>query len=118
MSTGYFILYLMACQTKIGTRLLKVGYYSKRSDLYHLHWLYGCVQTKEFQEQFKVIFKGFFKTVAEEVQHGNGQISTGKAPLSFKLWCQLFKWMFQDNSPSAKIAVLVYCFGGVVFVVV
>ena len=104
MFTGYFILYLMACQTKNGTRLSKAGYYSKQAGLYHLYWLYGRVQTQEFQEQFKVIFKAFLITVAEEVQNGNGRISTGKVPLSFKLFCKLCIWMFQDNSPSGRFA--------------
>ena len=53
------MLYLVACQTKNGTRLSKVSYYSKQAGLYHLYCLYGRVQTKEFQDQFKVIFKGF-----------------------------------------------------------
>ena len=56
MFTDYFFLYLMVCQTKNETRSSKVGCYSKQAGLYHLYWLYSCVQIKEFQEQFKVIF--------------------------------------------------------------
>ena len=96
------MLYFMACQTKNRTRLSKADYNSKQAGLYHLYWLYGRVQSKEFQEQFKVIFKGFLRTVAEEVQNGNGRISTGKVPLSFKQHCELFDWMFQDDSQSKR----------------
>ena len=72
MPTGYLILHLMVYQTKNGTRLSKAGYDTKQAGLYHLYRLYSCVQTKEFREQFKVIFKSFLRTVAEEVQNGNG----------------------------------------------
>ena len=72
MFTSYFILYLMVCQAKNGIRLSKAGYHSKQAGLYHLYWLYGRVQTKEFQEQFKVILEGFLRTVAKEVQNGKG----------------------------------------------
>ena len=64
MFTGYFILHLMACETKNGTKLSKVGYYSKQAGLYHLYQLFSSVKTKEFQEQYKVIFKDFLRTVA------------------------------------------------------
>ena len=99
MFTGYFILYIIN-----GTRLSKVVHSLKQVGLYYLYCLCGFVQTKEFQEQFKVIFKGFLRTVAEEVKNGDGQISTGNVPLSFKLYCKLCKLMLQDNSPSGRFA--------------
>ena len=56
-----------------------------------LYCLYDHVQTTEFQDQLKLIFKGFLRIEEEEVQHGNGRISTGKVPLSFKLYYKLYK---------------------------
>ena len=106
--TGHFIKYLCACQTRNGTRLSKSGYYSKRAGLYHLYRIYGKQQTKFFQEDLRQLFKGFLRTVAVELQNGEGRITTGKIPLSFELYTEICRWMQQDNSPSGKFAHLFF----------
>ena len=53
-------------------------------------------------------YKGFLRIVVEEVQNGNGRISTGKVPLSFKIYCKLCKCIFQKNSPSGRFALLLH----------
>ena len=94
----------MACQTRNGTRLSKAGYYSKRAGLFHLYRLYGETQSAEFQEGMKTLFKGLLRTVALEVQNGQGRISTGKIPLSFELYSELCKWMMEDTTSSGRFA--------------
>ena len=39
----------------------------------------------------KVVFKEFLRTVAQEVQNGDSRITTGKLPLSFELYCEIYK---------------------------
>ena len=94
----------MSCQTRNGTRLSKSGYYSKRAGLFHLYRIYGKKQTEEFQEDMKGLFKGFLRTVAQEVQNGQGRISTGKLPLSFELYSDLCRWMYEDSSAAGRFA--------------
>ena len=94
----------MACQTRNGTRLSKAGYYSKRAGLFHLYRLYGIKQTQDFQDGMRTLFKGFLRTVALEVQNGQGRISTGKLPLSFELYSELCKWMMEDETSSGRFA--------------
>ena len=83
------MLYIMACQTREGSWLSKHGYYSKRAGLFYLYCIYGRIQSKEFQDEMKIILKGFLHTVAQEVQNGNGRITTGKLPLLFDLYCEI-----------------------------
>ena len=94
----------MACQTREGTRLSKSGYYAKRAGLFHLYRIYGKTQSKEFQDDMKVVFKGFLRTVAQEVQNGDGRITTGKLPLSFELYCEICKWMMEDTTAAGRFA--------------
>ena len=98
------MLYIMACQTRGGTRLSKSGYYSKRAGLFHLYRIYGRTQSKVFQDDMKVVFKGFLRRVAQEVQNGNGRITTGKLPLSFELYCEICQWMLEDTSAAGRFA--------------
>lgn len=82
-------MYLMACSTRDGRRLSKARYYSKRAGLFHLYRIYNKTQSREFQLELKTILKGFLWTVAQEVQNGNGWITTGKVPLSFALYKEI-----------------------------
>ena len=86
-------MYLMVCSTRDGRRLSKAGYYSKRAGLFHLYRIYNKTQSREFQSELKTIFKGFLRTVAQEVQNGNGRITTGKVPLSFALYKEICGWI-------------------------
>ena len=94
------MLYIMSCQTRGGNWLSKHGYYSKRAGLFHLYRIYGRTQSKEFQDEMKIIFKGFLRTVAQEVQNGNGRITTGKLPLPFDLYCEICRWMLEHKTPE------------------
>ena len=76
----------MACKTKDGTRLCKASYYSMRTALFHLYRIFGKTQSNKFQKELTTLFKGFMRTVAQEVQYGNGKISTGKNSLPFDLY--------------------------------
>ena len=42
--------------------------------------------------------------MAQEVQNGNGRITTGKVPLSFALYKEICGWMLEDDSPSGRFA--------------
>ena len=87
-----------------GRRLSKAGYYAKRAALYHLYRIYGKQQSDFFQKDLKQLFKGFLRTVAMEVQNGNGRITTGKIPLTFDLYTEICKWMQEDDTPAGKFA--------------
>ena len=52
----------------------------------------------------KGLFKGFLRTVAHEVQNGQGRISTGKLPLSFELYRDICRWMYEDSSAGGRFA--------------
>ena len=52
----------------------------------------------------KVVFKGFLRTVAQEVQNGASRITTGKLPLSFGMYCEIFKWMMDDTTAAGRFA--------------
>ena len=78
MFIDYFMLCVMFCQTRGGTRLSKHGYYSKKAGLFHFYRIYGRTQSNEFQDEMRIVFKVFLHTVSQEVQNGNGRIATGK----------------------------------------
>lgn len=44
------------------------------------------------------LFKGLLRTVAQEMQNGNGRISTGKTPLPFELYAELAQWMMCEGT--------------------
>ena len=94
----------MACKTKDGTRLSKASYYSMRTALFHLYRIFGKTQSNKFQKELTTLFKGFLRTVAQELQHGNGKISTGKIPLPFDLYEEICRWMLEDPSPAGRFA--------------
>ena len=94
----------MSCKAKDGTRLSKPSYYSMRSALFHLYRIFGKTQSNEFQKELTTLFKGFLRTVAQEVQNGRGKISTGKIPLPFELYVEICKWMLEDPSPAGRFA--------------
>ena len=66
--------------------------------------IYGKQQSDFFQKDLKQLFKGFLRTVAIEVQNGNGRITTGKIPLTFDLYTEICKWMQEDDTPAGKFA--------------
>ena len=80
------------------------GYYSKRSGLFHLYHIYWRTQRKEFQNEMKIIFKGFLRTVAQEIQNGKERITTGKLPLPFDLYCEIRRWMLEDKTAGGQFA--------------
>jgi len=68
------------CKSKDGTRLSKSSYYAMQSALFHLYRIFGKTQSNKFQKELTTLFKGFLRTLAQEVQNGRGKISTGKIP--------------------------------------
>ena len=69
-----------------------------------MYRIYGKQQSDFFQKDLKQLFKGFLRTVAMEVQNGEGRITTGKIPLTFDLYTEICKWMQEDDTPAGKFA--------------
>ena len=83
------MLYVISCQTRGGTLLSKYGYYSKKAGLFHIYYIYGCTQSKEFQLEIRIVFKGILHAVAQDIQNGNTRITTGELPQLFDLYCEI-----------------------------
>ena len=69
-----------------------------------MYRVYGKIQSNEFQKEMSRIFKGFLRIVNEELQNGDGRISTGKVPLSFDLYSEICQWMWDDQTASGRFA--------------
>ena len=70
----------------------------KRSSLFHLFRLYGFKQSKDFENNMNVLYKGFKRKVAEEVQQGGGKIQTGKSPMTYGLYRQLNIYFLKEKN--------------------
>jgi len=70
----------------------------KRSSLFHLFRLYGFKPNKDYEHNMNVLFQGFKRKVAEEVQRGGDKIQTGKSPMSFGLFRQINIYMLREKS--------------------
>ena len=89
-SPQHFMKYLLSLRSvKKNQRLSIASYSMKNSSLFHLFRLYGVQLTQGFLTDMNVLFKGFKRKVAEELQHGGGKIETGKSPMSYALYREL-----------------------------
>ena len=91
-------MYLLSCSNKNGHRLSNASYYAKRAALFHLFRSYKKKQSENFKNEMSTLFKGLLRTVAQEMQNGNGRISTGKTPLPFELYAELAQWMMCEGT--------------------
>jgi hypothetical protein len=69
----------------------------KRSILFHLFRLYGFKQSKEYDNNMNVLYKGFKRMVAEEVQQGGGKIQNGKSSMTYGLYRSLNIYFLKQN---------------------
>ena len=94
----HFIKYLISLKSADEKRLSVASYAMKRSSLFHLFRLYGFKPSKEYEHNMNVLFKGFKRKIAEEVQKGGGKIQTGKLPMTFGLYHQINLYMLKEKS--------------------
>ena len=80
---------MLALENPDGKRFGASTYNSQRSALHHLYTLYGKKETTEFKEGMGLLFKSFKRRIIEEKQDGDGQVQTGKSPMSFNLYKDL-----------------------------
>ena len=100
-SPHHFIKYLLSLKTTDDKRLSVASYAGKRASMYHLFRLYGFKQSNKFESDMNVLYKGFKRQVAEEVQNGNGKITTGKCPMSFDLYRQINILMMKEDTTES-----------------
>ena len=105
----HFIKYCLSLRSSKGQRLSTASYNNKRSALFHLFRMYSVKQSDQFLLELTTLMKGLKREIAEEKQHGNGKIQTGKIPISFALYRRINEFFLKENTMESIFARAFMC---------
>ena len=96
-SAKEFMQYLLGLKKKKGNReetLSNATYANARSALFHLYRMYEKKQSDEFVNEISIMLRGLRRKLTKK--NGEGNIHSGKTPLSYEMYRQINQWMLEE----------------------
>ena len=97
-SAKEFMIYLLSLRKNNKRMLSNATYANARSALFHLYRLYDRKQSENFVNELSMLLRGLRRKITKKKQAGEGNIQSGKAPLSYDMYRQLNEWMLEEGT--------------------
>ena len=109
LTAEQFMVWIVSLRKSNGQRPKYSAFNTHRSALFNLYRDYGLRMSKQLEGEIANHFKGLKRTIAAEIQNGNGVIKEGKDELQFSMY-KFLALMMLKHSGDNKEFIFAHCF--------